>query len=167
MIRTIGSKPLNMPTASASESRVSPLTALAVGLALTLLATGCTVTPAKPAPAAANKGVGDFKEVAVSGQPLRIDFEYSINPDCSVYPGTIEIRIVTPPQHGTVTINDGLAFTRFSEKNQRYACNTKPSPGKLVYYQSAPDYHGPDLIVERIIYPSGNANTFTFRVTVE
>jgi hypothetical protein len=58
---------------------------------------------------------------AVSGLPLKLDFAYSTNPDCSSI-GRPTIRLSRAPEHGRVTFTQTTDFPRFAASNIRSQC---------------------------------------------
>ena len=76
----------------------------------------------------------ELSRVVASGQKLRLEFLYAIQPDCSSTGQTI-VRIVEEPQRGTLTVEYGQGFTNFPKGNQRYECNMRKSDGTLVFYE--------------------------------
>jgi hypothetical protein len=108
----------------------------------------------------------EFTRVVAAEQKLRVDFFYDIQPDCSSA-GQTTIRILEQPQHGTLTIENGQAFTNFQKDNQRYDCNTRKSDGTLVFYQPNGDYSGADSITLYAIFPFGAAQTRHYAIDVK
>lgn len=120
---------------------------------------------APPAPAAPPQTM-EISRVAAAEDKLRLDFLYSIQPDCSSSGHTV-VRVEQQPQHGTVTVEDGQAFTSFPRDNQRYDCNTRKSDGTLVFYQAKPDYRGPDTVTLYVIFPLGVGQTRHYSIEVK
>jgi hypothetical protein len=106
-----------------------------------------------------------LSRAALSGVKLRLAFETSLNPDCSVIGETV-IRLVKNPSHGTATIEDSKDFTAFEAANQRYRCNEQKVRGTAVYYKSVSGYAGPDFASYQIIYPSGIQRQIDVDITV-
>jgi hypothetical protein len=84
-----------------------------------------TTAPALVAPAAPN--TVDLKRAVASGGKLRLDFLYSINPDCTSI-GFATVRIVEQPRHGRITVDNGTGFTNFPASNPRAECNKRSGP---------------------------------------
>ena len=106
------------------------------------------------APAAQTNPRSHLSRAAVSGVRLRVLFETSLNPDCSVVGPTV-IRALIHPTQGTATIENAKDFTNYDATNQRYHCNVARVAGAAVYYQSKPGYTGPDSASYEVITPSG------------
>jgi hypothetical protein len=121
----------------------------------TPLPTTTGAAPAAPTPAApaAPKAVELNRTVAADGK-IRLDFLYSINPDCTSN-GFATIRMIEQPKHGKITIENGTGFTNFPDNNPRVECNKRKSDGVVVTYQPAPNYTGPDSIDFDTIFPTG------------
>jgi hypothetical protein len=90
-------------------------------------------------------GTLELARAATAEQKSRLDFLYDLAPDCSPA-GKPVVRILEQPQHGTLSIENGQAFTDFPQDDQRAACNAHQSDGTLVFYQPSADYRGADSI---------------------
>jgi hypothetical protein len=125
--------------------------------------------PAAPNPAvrtaAAAPQLSEFSRVVASGGKLRVEFLYSIQPDCSSA-GQTTVRIVEQPQHGEVKVENGQDFTSFPKENQRYECNLHKSDGTLVFYSPAPEFTGKDSITLDIIFPLGQTSKRHYSIDV-
>jgi transglutaminase-like putative cysteine protease len=119
----------------------------------------------RPPAAPATPAILEVKRTAVVDQPLRVDFLYSINPDCSSA-GAISIRTVEEPKHGTLTITKGAGFSAFPLDNPRQACNRRRSEGMLIYYRPESGYLGPDSVTLDIIFPNGFSRQQHYAVAV-
>jgi hypothetical protein len=82
---------------------------------------------------------------ATAAQKSRLDFLFDLAPDCSSA-GKPVVRVLEQPQHGTLAIENGQAFTDFAQDDRRAACNARQSDGTLVFYQPSADYRGADSI---------------------
>jgi len=90
-------------------------------------------------------GALEFTRAATAEQKSRLDFLFDLAPDCSSA-GKPEVRVLEQPQHGTLVIENGQAFTDFPPDDRRAACNAHQSDGTLVFYQASADYRGADSI---------------------
>ena len=63
------------------------------------------------------------------------------------------MRVLEQPQHGTLAIENGQAFTEFPQDDRRAACNAHRSDGTLVFYQPGADYRGADSITLSVTSP--------------
>ncbi len=102
-------------------------------------------TPA-PAPAAAVTGPKtlELTRVVAADQRLRLDFLYSINPDCTSV-GFATVRVIEQPKHGRITVENGTGFTNFPASNPRVECNKRRSDGVAIFYDPEPGYMGADF----------------------
>jgi hypothetical protein len=107
----------------------------------------------------------ELTRVAASGQRLRLDFLYSIAPDCSSA-GTTDVRIREAPRAGTVTIENGQGFTNFPSDSPAFACNSRMSDGTLVFYQTTSHLGGGDSITLDITDPQGIVSTRHYAIVV-
>jgi hypothetical protein len=149
----------------ASLSAGLPRAGIALGIGImkkidpaTIADLGIINTPLAAAPAAAPVAQSNprshLSRAAVSGVRLRLLFETSLNPDCSLIGPTV-IRALIHPTQGTATIENTKDFTSYDAANQRYHCNESRVAGAAVYYQSKPGYTGPDSASYELITPSG------------
>jgi hypothetical protein len=123
--------------------------------------------PAQSSPnAAAAPQTVEIARVAAIGQKLRVEFLFSISPDCSSN-GQTHVRIAEAPQHGTVTIENGQSFTNFPKDNQRYDCNTRKSDGTLVFYDPESGFSGKDSITLDVIFPLGQSSKRHYSIEVK
>jgi hypothetical protein len=107
----------------------------------------------------------DLAKVVAAGHRLRIEFLYAIEPDCSSMGETV-VRILEPPLHGNVTIQNGQGFTSFARHNQRYDCNMRKSDGTFVFYDPEPGFAGRDAMMLDIIFPTGQASRQRYAIEV-
>ncbi len=125
---------------------------------LLLIAAALTLVAASSAADAASR-------VAASGKPLKLAQVYSAHPNCTPT-GEITMRIVTPPEHGRVTIRKGRVFSNFSEANPRSVCNRRGVTGYEAIYTSARGYTGSDSVTLEAIYPNGSYKKGYFSIDV-
>jgi hypothetical protein len=133
--------------------------------ACTINSTTAPTPPAASSQAASTPSSYTVTKAAASGGLQKIDFLYSINPDCTSI-GDATVHVVAQPSHGTLTTEHGQDFTSFAKDNQRYECNMKKSQGVLVYYQSNANFTGSDVAVIETVLASGNLRTITYNMTV-
>lgn len=100
-----------------------------------------------------------------AGQTMRIDFFYSINPDCTSI-GYAAIRPTSQPQHGTLKIENTTGFTAFPATNIRAECNKRRSDGVALTYEPEADYTGPDTIDVDIIWAHGTFRKVRYAIEV-
>jgi hypothetical protein len=103
---------------------------------------------------------------AVSGKPLRLNFVWSMNPDCTVK-GVVTVRMLRAPQHGQLSIDQGPGYSRFRPSNQRYPCNRQQTQGVVVSYISNAGYTGSDSATVEYIDPDGSYWKSEYAITVK
>jgi transglutaminase-like putative cysteine protease len=108
----------------------------------------------------------ELTRVASVGQKLRLEFLYSIQPDCSSV-GLATVRILEAPQHGKLTVENGQGFTNFPKENQRYECNTRKSDGVIVYYEPDAGFTGRDSVTVDVIFASGTSSKRHYSIEVK
>jgi hypothetical protein len=140
-------------------------------IALGLFALAATPAPtlAQQAPLdqrAAAVQVVELTRVVASDQNVRLDFLYSLNPDCSSM-GFTTVRILKQPQHGTIAVGNGTGFTNFPKDNQRYECNKLRSNGAVIAYDPESGYVGVDSISIEAIYASGSSQKRSYAIEVK
>ena len=94
----------------------------------------------------------ELTRAATAEQKSRLDFLSDLQPDCSSAE-KLEVRVLEQPQHGTLAIENGQAFTEFPQDDRRAACNARQSDGRLVFYQPDADYRGADSITLSVTSP--------------
>src|SRR5262249_52607609 len=102
---------------------------------------------------------------ALSGRPLRLQFLYALNSDCSFIDG-YQFAIIKEPEHGTAEIVPYTAFPSFAKDNPRFKCNEQQIQGQALIYKPNDNYEGPDSFIFLDLTPSGFAKeiTYTFNV---
>ena len=146
--------------------RIGPaLGKTAIFLAFLAVNTGSFAqTPPDPPSPAGNTEPSTRKEV-ISGWLQKIDPWYATKPDCTAA-GYPEVRVVTPPAHGTITSEKGEAFPNFPDGNVRKACNKHPVPATWISYESHPGFAGSDSLAVDIVFPSGRSRRVKYDVEV-
>jgi hypothetical protein len=119
------------------------------------------------APAYAQFFPNQTARLAASGSPVRLDFVYSTNPDCTAA-GHPEIRIIQQPQNGRVEVTKTADFPNFPPSNIRSECNRRRVPGVLVRYTSQRGFVGTDSVTIEGLFPSGaNYGARRYTITVK
>jgi uncharacterized protein DUF3857/transglutaminase superfamily protein len=116
-------------------------------------------------PVTATQNTVEINRAAVSGQRMRLDFLYSINPDCTSN-GFATVRVNEQPRHGRLTFENGTGFTTFLPSNPRVECNKQSSSGVVVTYEADIGYTGPDSFDFDTIFPTGSVSKRHYAVTV-
>src|SRR5262249_14172386 len=60
----------------------------------------------------------ELVRAVAADQKLRLDFLYSLNPDCTSI-GFATVRILEEPKNGKITVENGNGFTTFPQNNPR------------------------------------------------
>jgi hypothetical protein len=123
-----------------------------------------TTTGAAPAAPVPPKPV-EISRVVAADQDRRLDFLYSINPDCTSI-GYATVRIVEQPKHGTITIENSTGFTNFPAANLRAECNKRRSDGVVIIYKPEAGYTGPDSTDFDAIFATGNLSKRHYTIEV-
>jgi hypothetical protein len=123
-----------------------------------------TTTGAAPAAPVPPKPV-EISRVVAADQDRRLDFLYSINPDCTSI-GYATVRIVEQPKHGAITIENSTGFTNFPAANLRAECNKRRSDGVAIIYKPEAGYTGPDSADFDAIFATGNLSKRHYTIEV-
>jgi hypothetical protein len=99
-------------------------------------------------------------------QKLRLDFLYSINPDCSSL-GFSTVRIIEPPKNGRLTVENSTGFTSFPQGNVRYECNKRRLEGVVLHYEPNPGFTGTDSLTVDVVFPSGSSSKRHYAIAVK
>jgi hypothetical protein len=122
------------------------------------------VTATVPAAPAEPKTV-EIRRTVAADRDMRIEFLYSINPDCTSM-GFTTVRVIEQPKHGKITIENNTGFTNFPQSNPRVECNKRRSEGVAVIYQPEPGYTGADSLNFDAIFPSGSLSKRHYAIEV-
>ncbi len=91
---------------------------------------------------------------------------HALDRDCNPL-GQIEVKVTSPPDHGTVHVTSGLNFSEHRPGDPPYFCDARRTPATIVTYQAAPAYTGSDVSVFQIFFPDGRAPTVRTDITVD
>ena len=140
-----------------SPSR-SPFPSFCIAACLALAA--CATPQAETPPANAPMVRG-----ALSGVRQQLNSFYNVNPDCTTggYP---TLKLAKAPQHGQVSVEQGMAFADYPKDNIRSACNGRSVPATLIYYMSEPGYVGADSVAFDRIGVSGGYGYHDYMINV-
>jgi hypothetical protein len=97
---------------------------------------------------------------AVAGKPLRIGIYGNVKKDCSAGP-LPELKVVTPPKHGTLAIRTGKVKT-----NRIANCPNLETPIRGVFYQATAGYTGVDEISYEVRSAEGKVRSHSVRINV-
>jgi hypothetical protein len=127
---------------------------------------------AAPASPAANASVGaaskeiDNSITVGSGKPAKLDFYYSLNPDCSSR-GYADVTVNDSPQNGELAAKKGHDHPKFPRDSKFAKCNARFVPTTQLYYQSARGYVGDDALSVEITEPTGDKAEAIFNIKVK
>lgn len=102
----------------------------------------------------------------VSGSEQKLDFNYSINPDCTSL-GELKARVIKTPDHGKLRFETGDDYTKFPKENSRYECNRQKTAGLIVYFVSDPGFTGPDTALIEVTYPQQLIQSTRYDISVK
>ena len=117
--------------------------------------------PSKPSP-----DILELTRTVPAGQKRRLDFLYSINPNCSSM-GFAIVRVLEEPNHGKLAVDNGTAYPNFPQNNQRYECNRRQADGVAVFYEPNPEFIGADSATIDVIFPSGLSRKQHYAIEVK
>jgi zinc-ribbon domain len=142
----------------------NPARRIALALALGLMAVGLGAALLLTRPHPGLDGVGNARAVH-SGQREQVAFFYDLLANCELeaYP---EITVVHGPAEGTVSVEKGKAYPRYTRENIRFECDRNPADAMLVFYQSNADYRGRDSFTITVRFPDSQVWTESYDVNV-
>src|ERR1700730_16906783 len=108
----------------------------------------------------------ELVRAVAADQKLRLDFLYSINPDCSSI-GFSTVRIIEPPKNGRLTVKNGAGFTNFPQGNPRFECNKRRSDGVVLQYEPNPGFSGTDSLTVDVVFASGSSSQRHYAIGVK
>ena len=106
-----------------------------------------------------------MSRVVATDQRLRLEFLYSINPDCTSV-GFANVRVIEQPKHGRVTVENSTGFTSFPASNPRAECNKRRSDGVAIFYDPEPGYVGANSVNLDAIFASGSLSKRHYAIDV-
>jgi len=107
-----------------------------------------------------------FRRVVPSGAKRMLESNLgALNTDCTPIEG-YEVKVTTPPQHGTAEVLAVQTFSTYAKDNVRSKCNTQRTPGLVLTYQSAKDFHGENAFDVEVLLPSGHMRQVHYVITV-
>src|SRR5260370_23122776 len=112
-----------------------------VYMALLGLLSACAAVPPTAQGSPASSTTATVQRGAVSGEKQKIAHYIQVTPGCEST-GYAVVRVVTPPAHGRVSLEQGEDYPSYNKDNVRYPCDLKKVPGMLVFYTSDPGYVG-------------------------
>lgn len=104
-------------------------------------------------------------KTTTSGATLLLASPQALARDCAPL-GSVEVKVTEPPEHGSVHVEQGMAFPNYVPGDPPYLCNAHRAPATLVTYRSEPGFTGQDVTVVQIFFPDGQAPTVRFNIAV-
>lgn len=106
-----------------------------------------------------------INKATTSGATLTLATPQALARDCSTL-GTVTVKVVEAPDHGTIIVAPGTAFSNYVPGDAPYLCNARRTPATLLTYQPTPGFSGDDIAVVQIFFPDGKAPTDRFNIAV-
>jgi hypothetical protein len=107
-----------------------------------------------------------LERTALSGKEIDIYEGSSVNPDCS-NAGPVDLKAVSGPTHGKISIINAKTFPHFAKSNIRWKCNFRKVDGIKVLYRSKPGFKGEDKVALSVHTYEGASYSITIDVKVE
>jgi hypothetical protein len=108
-----------------------------------------------------------FERTALSDERTIVGLHYSLTPDCKPS-GTVIVRILKQPSHGTLEVEAGKGFPNYKADNVRSRCNTQEVEVTRVWYKASADFKGRDQVQTETFYSSsGSSQKTTTQITVK
>lgn len=79
-----------------------------------------------------------------AGATLEVEFDASVNPDCTPTVAQGTLRMIGEPSHGKLTIEKTESFPNFKHGDPRWQCNKKRVSGALALYRPDDGFVGED-----------------------
>jgi hypothetical protein len=145
-----------------------PMKTVFLCVVASLMLLGCSVTINYPTAnmSEARKAAGTPQvRGALSGQRQLIFSVYTAAADCTSL-GYPTMKVLTPPQHGQVSVEQGVTVAGFGGGDSRVICNGKSFPSTVIYYTSEPGFIGADLVAFERIGVAGAYAYHAFTINV-
>ena len=112
-------------------------------------------------PALAQTTTNLYRSVNVEkGKTVRLAVVTALKKDCSV--GEVGgVRVITAPKNGQLAVRSGKLKTPAS-----FRCPNVETPVQGLFYQSKPNFSGPDEVSYETRTPEGATETYTVKITV-
>jgi hypothetical protein len=137
-----------------------------VYVAATLLLTSCVVVNTDKA-AVKQAAASEVKEVrgALTGKRQMIAGFYNVNSACASggYP---TLKVLKGPEHGQVSVEQGVGYPNFGKDDPRSACAAKSFPGTELFYTSENGFTGSDSVTFERIGVSGGYARYEYTINV-
>jgi|SRR5687768_11492309 hypothetical protein len=107
-----------------------------------------------------------YERTALSDARTSVQTYYSLTPDCKPS-GTITVRILKQPSHGTLEVESGPGFTNYAADNIRAKCNAQEVEITRLWYKSKADFKGRDQVQSEAFFSTGSSIKTTLQITVK
>jgi hypothetical protein len=107
-----------------------------------------------------------WEKTALSEARTSVHSFYNLTPDCNQN-GTITVRVLKQPLHGTLEIENGRGFTNYAADNIRAKCNAQEVELTRVWYKSNIDFKGRDQTQMETFFSTGSSIKTTIQITVK
>jgi hypothetical protein len=98
---------------------------------------------------------------AVAGKPVQLGYYASAHKNCTAAEAPT-VRVLTPPQHGTLSIRKAVLST-----NKVAGCPGLKTPTQVAFYQAGEGYVGPDKVSFEVTAENGEVATYEITITVK
>lgn len=140
---------------------------MGIWISIALALAGCQ--QAKPTVQLTNGGSEATVRKGVTlaaGTSARLEFLTSINPDCTPTGHAPTVRVLRPPQHGSLDVAPVQDYPAFVRGNARFSCNKVRVPGTLMTYRPQADFVGTDDFTYEIFTGGGEMMHYDITATV-
>ena len=107
-----------------------------------------------------------LERTALSDTRTTVLMHYNVTPECNSS-GTITVRVLKQPSHGTLEIEPGKGFPNYKADNIRSKCNVQEVDVTRVLYKSKADYKGRDAVQTEAFFTSGSSQKAIVQITVK
>lgn len=101
----------------------------------------------------------------LAGQEIMVDTYRQLEVDCK-NTGYATIKITNPPKNGKVRSMRVMAFSSFSDDNDRSKCNNRRTPAVRVFYSAKKAFTGSDEFSYEVFWVDGDVWKRRVSVTV-
>lgn len=101
----------------------------------------------------------------LSGKRAQIEAFFNVSPAC-VSGGYPTIKVLQSPEHGKISVEEGVGAPIFNKEDPRAACSVKTFPGTIIYYTPEADFTGPDAFAFERIGVTGGYGRYRYRINV-
>jgi hypothetical protein len=117
-------------------------------------------------PADAQTTLTTYERTVLSDARTTVQTYYSITPDCK-QSGTVTVRVLKQPSHGTLEVEPGKGFPSYAADNIRSKCNAQEVELTRLWYKSKADFKGRDQVQTETFFSNGSSMKATLQITVK